>query len=213
LAATFLFSMTGAMVAIRRHYDYIGLFVLALCTGIGGGLLRDGIFIQDGPPAAMRNANYLWAVFGGCLTAAIFQSSVNKLDRLFLFADALGLAAYGVVGLTKALDAGLAIPASIFVGVVNAVGGSVIRDVLVGTEPLVFKPGQLYALASVAGVAIGASLRVGFQLPPIMADSIAIAITFLIRMLSITFNWKSGPILPEPPPPPPPPTDDKGKGI
>ncbi len=95
LAATFLFSMTGAMVAIRRKYDFVGLFVLALCTGIGGGLLRDGLFIQDGPPAAMRSANYLWVVLAGCLTAALFQRSVRKLNRLFLYADALGLAAYG----------------------------------------------------------------------------------------------------------------------
>src|SRR5215472_14814344 len=89
LAATFLFSMTGAMVAIRRHYDFVGLFVLALCTGVGGGLLRDGIFIQDGPPAAMRDANYLWAVLGGCLAAAMFQRRVAKLGTLFLVVDAL----------------------------------------------------------------------------------------------------------------------------
>ena len=62
LGATFLFSITGAMEAIRRHYDPIGLFVLALACGLGGGLLRDGLFIQAGPPAAMRDASYMMAV-------------------------------------------------------------------------------------------------------------------------------------------------------
>ena len=53
LGATFLFSITGAMVAVRRCYDPVGVFVLALASGLGGGLLRDGLFIQSGPPAAL----------------------------------------------------------------------------------------------------------------------------------------------------------------
>ena len=65
LGATFLFSITGAMVAIRRHYDFIGVFVLALACGLGGGLLRDAVFIQTGPPAAMRNGAYIIIVAGG----------------------------------------------------------------------------------------------------------------------------------------------------
>jgi uncharacterized membrane protein YeiH len=56
VGATILFSITGAMVAVRRHYDLIGVFGLALACGLGGGLLRDGLFIQAGPPVAMRDA-------------------------------------------------------------------------------------------------------------------------------------------------------------
>ena len=72
LGATFLFSITGAMVAIRRHYDAIGVFVLALACGLGGGLLRDGLFIQAGPPAAMRNGSYMIAVIVGCVISILF---------------------------------------------------------------------------------------------------------------------------------------------
>jgi uncharacterized membrane protein YeiH len=202
LGATFLFSLTGAMVAIRRHYDWVGLFVLALCSGIGGGLLRDGIFLQEGPPAAMRSAEYLWAVIAGCVAASLFHHRAGKLQKLFLYVDALGLGAYGVVGMGKALAAGLSTPAAIFVGVVNAVGGSVIRDVLVRSEPLLFKPGQFYVLASLIGVCAHSSLERWAKLPPTAADGCAVGITFLIRVLSIRFNWKTGPILPEPAPPP-----------
>lgn len=198
LGATYLFSITGAMVAIRRHYDWVGLFVLALCSGIGGGLLRDGLFIQEGPPAAMRSAGYLWAIAAGCLTAGLFHQGARKLEKLFLFADALGLGAYGVVGMTKALAAGLSVPAATFVGVVNAVGGSVIRDVLVRSEPLLFKPGQFYVLASLIGICSHLALDRWLKLPPPAADFGAITITFLVRVLSIVFNWKTGPILPEP---------------
>src|SRR5213082_1624496 len=153
LGATVLFSITGATVAIRRHYDVIGVFVLALACGLGGGLLRDGLFIQNGPPIAMRHYGYIIAVLAGCLVAIVFSQHVERLSKPFLIFDALGTAAYGVVGASKAFEAGLAIPACVFVGVVNAVGSGLIRDVLVREEPLLFKPGQFYVIASVLGVA------------------------------------------------------------
>ena len=131
LGATVLFSITGAMEAIRRHYDFIGVFVLALACGLGGGLLRDGIFIQDGPPVAMRNWSYIVAVLTGCVIAVLFFRHVERLSKPFLIFDALGTAAYGVVGASKAANADLAVPACIFVGVVNAVASGLIRDVLV----------------------------------------------------------------------------------
>ena len=83
LGATVLFSITGAMVAIRRHYDAVGVFVLALACGLGGGLLRDGLFIQNGPPAAMRDPSYMIAVIVGCVAAILFFKHVERLSRPF----------------------------------------------------------------------------------------------------------------------------------
>src|SRR6187397_1458335 len=108
LGATFLFSVTGAMVAIRRHHDAVGVFVLALACGLGGGLLRDGLFIQAGPPAAMRDGSYIIAVIAGCVVSIFFFKHVERLSKPFLIMDALGTGAYGVVGASTALAAGLA---------------------------------------------------------------------------------------------------------
>jgi uncharacterized membrane protein YeiH len=187
LGATFLFSITGAMVAIRRHYDPIGVFVLAL----GGGLLRDGLFIQTGPPAAMRHWGYMIAVLAGCAVAIVFFRHVERLSKPFLVFDALGTAAYGVVGASKAFEAGLAIPACIFVGVVNAVGSGLIRDVLVREEPLLFKPGQFYVIASMLGVTEFTLLAFVFHAPLIPSAISAIATTFVFRLLAILFDWKT----------------------
>ena len=88
--ATVVFSITGAMVALRRNYDSVGLFVLAMVCGLGGGLLRDGLFIQAGPPAAMRNAGYMIAVAVGCLAAILFFPHAERLSRPFLILDASG---------------------------------------------------------------------------------------------------------------------------
>lgn len=202
LAATFLFSITGAMAGIRRHYDFIGIFVLALCCGLGGGLLRDGIFIQNGPPAAMKDGSYMMAVIAGCAAAWLFFKHVERLSKPFLLFDALGTGAYGVVGATKSFEAGLSVPACVFVGVVNAVGSGLIRDVLVREEPLMLKPGQYYVIASLLGLCAFALLTRFFHVPLIPAAATAIAISFIIRLLAIFFNWKTGPVLrPQPGPP------------
>ncbi len=204
LGATVLFSITGAIVAIRRHYDIIGVFVLALASGLGGGLLRDGLFIQNGPPAAMRNGSYMIAVIVGCLVAILlFKHSEHlpkKLTRPFLIIDALGTGAYGVVGASKSYEAGLAIPACIFVGVVNAVGSGLIRDVLVREEPLMFRPGQFYIIASLLGVSGFMLLALFFRFPLVPSAISAIAITFVFRLLAIFFDWKTRSVLPPPGP-------------
>lgn len=195
LGATFLFSITGAMVAIRRHYDVIGIFVLALACGLGGGLLRDGVFIQNGPPAAMRHGGYMIAVLAGCVVAVLFFKHVERLSKPFLIIDALATGAYGVVGASKAFEAGLAVPACIFVGVVNAVGSGLIRDVLVREEPLMLKPGQFYTIASVLGVAGFTLLTHYFRAPIVASAMAAIAITFVFRLLAIFFDWKTRSVL------------------
>ena len=199
LAATFLFSMTGAIAAIRRHYDPVGLFVLALASGLGGGLLRDGLFLQTGPPAAMRESSYMFAVLAGCVVAWLFFKHVERLSKPFLIFDALGTGAYGVVGASKAFEVGLEIPACIFVGVVNAVGSGLIRDVLVRDEPLLLKPGQFYVIASLLGVTGFAVLAAYFRVSLVPSAISAIVITFVLRMLAIAFDWRTKPILREPP--------------
>ena len=84
-----------------------------------------------------------------------------------------------------------AIPACIFAGVVNAVGSGLIRNVLVREEPLMFKPGQFYVIASVFGVAGFTLLAFVFHAPLIPSAILAIATTFVFRLLAILFDWKT----------------------
>lgn len=199
LGATFLFSITGAMVAIRRHYDFIGLFVLALACGLGGGLLRDGIFIQNGPPAAMLDGSYLIAALAGCIVAGFCYKQVERLSKPFLIFDSLGTGAYGVVGASKALEAHLSIPACIFVGVINAAGSGLIRDILVREEPLMLKPGQYYVIASFLGVCGFALFTRYLYLPLIPSAIVAIVITFVLRLLALQFDWRTKAVMRPPP--------------
>jgi uncharacterized membrane protein YeiH len=191
LGATFLYALTGALVAIRRQYDIVGLFVLALVTGLGGGLIRDSIFIQGGPPLAMKDERYLYAVLAGCLVAAGFSRRMDRLQKVFLLADALGLGAYAVVGVEKSLGAGLSVVAAIMVGVINASGGGLLRDVLVREEPLLFKPGQMYVLAALVGACLFSWLVVRHDWLFREAALAAVGGTFVFRLLAIVFNWKT----------------------
>ena len=199
LGATFLFGITGALVAIDRGYDVIGLFAIAFATGVGGGLIRDGIFIQKGPPFVTTGQGYIVVILASCVTAFLFRLRLRRLNRTIAILEALGLGAYAVVGVDKSFAAGLSVEASLVVGTINAVGGGLLRDVLVRDEPLLFKPGQFQALIAAAGCGTFALLRLQFELKDTTAAYITIALTFIVRMLAIRFNWKTEALRPREP--------------
>lgn len=203
LAATLLFGLTGGLAALKRGYDVIGLFALVFVTAVGGGLIRDGIFIQQGPPAATTHSGYILVVILACLISVLFRGHIVRFNKIIAWIDALGLGAYAVVGVQKSLNAGLTEDSAILVGVINAAGGGLLRDILVRDEPLLLKPGQFYVLAAIAGSMLFAFLAVQFKMEATKAAGIAIGTTFVLRVLAIQFNWKSHSIWQEPPDPPP----------
>jgi uncharacterized membrane protein YeiH len=194
LCATFIFGITGALVALRRGYDIVGLFALAFVTGVGGGLLRDGLFIQQGPPAVTTDSRYIVVILLAGLVGLFFHGWVKRLTRGIALLDALGLGAYAVVGVEKSISAGLSIAAAVLVGVINAVGGGLLRDLLVRDEPLLLKPGQFYALAAFAGSLLFVLLTAYFRMPAPRAGIVTVAATFAVRILAIQFNWRTPPL-------------------
>jgi uncharacterized membrane protein YeiH len=205
LAATLMFGLTGGVAALKRGYDVIGLFALTFVTAVGGGLIRDGIFIQQGPPAVTTDSRYILVVALAGLVSVLFRNHIIRFNQVIAWLDALGLGAYAVVGVEKSLHAGLSVAAAIVVGVINASGGGLLRDVLVRDEPLLFKPGQFYSLAAFAGCLLFTALVVKFEVDPTRAALVAIAVTFVFRVLAIQFNWKSPPLWQPPGAPTPPP--------
>lgn len=194
LAATFLFGLTGALAALKRGYDWIGLLALAFATAVGGGLLRDGIFISQGPPVVTKDSRYVLVIVAAAGVVFVLREHVIRFNRVIAWLDALGLGAYSVVGIQKALGAELSIAAAILVGVVNAVGGGLLRDVLVREEPLFFKPGQFYVLAVLLGCVVFVTLALQLRMEAMPAALIAIGVTFLFRVLAIRYNWKTNPV-------------------
>src|SRR5262245_717778 len=149
VGAVFFFALTGALAARRRSYDIIGVFVLAFATGLGGGVIRDSLLRGTGPVVALTDPHMMMAVLLATFLGW-FQIStrIENFNRAVAVLDAIGLGAFAVVGTNKALKLDLHWLAAIFVGVVNAVGGGLLRDLLTRTEPLLLKPGQFYAMAA-----------------------------------------------------------------
>jgi uncharacterized membrane protein YeiH len=193
LLATAAFALTGALAAVRRRYDIVGVFFLALISGLGGGLLRDGLFIQSGPPAAFLDARYLQIVAIAALCGVLLRERVQRFGRMIAILDALGLGAYAAFGTQKALGANLAVPAALLVGVLNAAGGGILRDILVREEPLVFKPGQFYVLVAFLGSVVFVVAAQLFDLDAQPAAFLAIVVTFAMRLLSLRFDWRTTP--------------------
>ncbi len=144
-AGTFVFALSGAFKGVRRGLDYLGITVLAVLTGVGGGIVRD-VLLGATPPAVFRDERYL---------AVLFGRTISKTWNRVMLADAIGLGLFAAMGAAKGASFGLGPLGTIFCGALTAVGGGVIRDVLVGDRPAVLYKGY-YATAAI----IGASLLV-----------------------------------------------------
>jgi uncharacterized membrane protein YeiH len=191
LTAVFLFAVTGALLAIENRYDVVGVFVLALLSAVGGGLVRDVFFLAQGPPLVLRDERYLYVVGLATVVCLIVGAHLNRFKQVFLLADALALGIYAVVGTQRGLDFGLHFVPAGFVGLANAIGGGVLRDLLTGKETLLFKPGEFYILAAVVGVTVFLALLLLMSVSAQEAAGWSIGTTFLLRLAAVTFNWKT----------------------
>lgn len=147
--SVFIGALVGALVARRLRYDFMGHWALALVSGLGGGITRD-VLIQEGPPLALTEPPYLPAVLIAALVSALFGTHLDRFPRTILVIDAISISNFAVVGSVRAINVGLDTWATILLGVITAVGGGIIRQVLVGETPTVFKRSELYALAALA---------------------------------------------------------------
>ncbi|OFW56544.1 MAG: hypothetical protein A2V52_07515 [Actinobacteria bacterium RBG_19FT_COMBO_54_7] len=193
LIAVFLFAMTGAIVAYRKGYDYVGLFILALSVGAGGGIIRDSIFLNE-VPLFITDWRYLAVILCACALVIIGRERIMRANLLFVLADGLGLGLYAVVGAQKGINAGFSVLAAALIGLINAVGGGLLRDLFSAEEPyLVQAGGQLYSLAAVLGVSTFLAVGVGAKLNAQASAFIAIGVAFAARIVFIFFDIRSSP--------------------
>ncbi len=201
LLAYFTFGVTGALAGLRRGYDVIGVFFLAAITAGGGGLIRDGLLISGGPASILTDGRYLVVILVASILTHLFHRFVDRLNRAIAVIDALGLGAFAVHGVQNSLEAGLSVPAAILGGTITAVGGGLLRDILVREEPLLFKPGQFYALVAIGGSVMYVALCRWGWASPNRAALWTIVTVFAIRMLAIRFNWRTSALYRAPQPP------------
>ena len=201
--AHFAFGVTGALAGLRRGYDFIGVSMLAMITAGGGGLIRDGLLISRGPALILTDTDLLYVAFVAALLTLAFREQIEKMTRPIAVIDAIGLGAFAVYGVDRSLDAGLSVPAAIISGTLTAVGGGLLRDVLVREEPLLFKPGQFYAFVAIGGCCLYLGLLRMDLATTNQAALVTIVLVFTTRMLAIRFNWRTSALYLPPASPPP----------
>ncbi|MCC7022291.1 MAG: TRIC cation channel family protein [Thermomicrobiales bacterium] len=192
--ATFIWAITGALLAARRQYDIAGIAVLAFVSATGGGLLRDGIFLQIAPPLVLRTWVYMALVVAAASAVHVAGGHIQRIplfDRTIAIVDALGIGGFAVTGVQLSLLAGLGPPAAAFVGVVNAVGGGMLRDLFLQREPGIFKPGPPVALAALAGAILYLALTLGLEMGGALAGLISVIAVFLIRVSALRYGWRT----------------------
>jgi len=180
-----VFAVTGALVASRSQMDVFGFALLGTVTGIGGGTVRD--LLLDRPVFWVQDPTSV-VVCVVVATVVFFTAHVPESRyRLLLWLDAVGLAAVSVRGAEIALGAGTGAVVAVVMGVITAVFGGIIRDMLAGESPLILRR-DVYVTAALAGavVYVGA---IGAGLEPTLSGGIAFTAAFVIRGLAIRYRW------------------------
>jgi uncharacterized membrane protein YeiH len=182
-----VFAVSGALVAVRRDLDVVGVLVLATVTGLGGGWIRD-VLIGDTPPDSLEDWRYLLVPVGAGIATFFFHPALARMDRLVNVFDAFGLGLFAVAGALKAAEHGLGPVPAALLGMVTCIGGGLIRDVLTGRVPAVLMRSELYAVPATAGSAIAAA---GFELdaPTTLVAVPAAVLTIGWRLLAIRRGW------------------------
>ncbi|MFV0457982.1 MAG: trimeric intracellular cation channel family protein [Actinomycetales bacterium] len=145
-------ALIGGAVARARNFDAVGFVILAITCGLGGGMLRD-VMLGVGFPVALTDPAYLAAAMAGAAVAYLLDLEGRWTRRALTVADALAVGCWSATGAAKALGVGLDWLPAIVLGVVTAVGGGMIRDVLINEVPAVFGGNPLYATLSAVGSA------------------------------------------------------------
>ncbi len=189
-------AMAGTLAAVRDasyKYDLVGVFGLSLAAALGGGILRD-IILQKGPPLAFTDYRYLPIALMGVLLALVFTARIGRnIQQAIVVIDAASLGFFAVAGSIRALAAGLKPLASLFLGLIAAVGGGALRDVLSGKAPQIFESGEIYAIAAMVGSAIFLGCD-ALKLARPVSTFIGVVSTFGFRILAIRFHWRTRPI-------------------
>jgi len=186
LFGTMAFAVTGAFKAIEHKSDFVGIVLLATITGVAGGTIRDVVMGRF--PNSITDPTYVVITVASGVSIFFLYSRLKKHWNLFLKFDAFGLGIFTIIGGTFAYNFfGLNFLAIVFSGILTAVGGGILRDVIVNQVPIVFVK-ELYVTASFVGIFVFYFiLYFGGQL--YLATILGIIIATGVRLTAMKFNW------------------------
>ncbi|TWE09370.1 trimeric intracellular cation channel family protein [Rudaeicoccus suwonensis] len=188
VAGIAVFAASGALLGVRRRLDLFGIWVVAVLTGVGGGVMRD-VFLGVNPPTALQD----WRLIGMASLSAIaiffFHPQFSALRRSVLILDALGMGLFASTGALTAVHHHTSGFAAVLIGITTAVGGGVLRDVLVNEVPLLVQQRDLYAVPAMTGATVVVLLQHGGA-----ADGLTLIVGTLLasglRLVAVRQRWR-----------------------
>ena len=194
MMGTVAFAVSGAMVGIEKRMDIFGIVVLALLTAVGGGMVRD-VLAGVTPPAALCNiTDFMLAIVTAAVVSMVYTlwSISHRGKHLILTVynifDSIGLASFTITGMITGLSVqgGNPFVLPILLGVITAVGGGILRDLMAQRMPAVLYK-AIYAVASLPG-ALAASVFLPYLGITGMAW-LCFAVVIVLRFGALQFGW------------------------
>jgi uncharacterized membrane protein YeiH len=181
-AGVFVFAVSGAITASRKQLDIVGFVFVASVTGIGGGTLRDLVLGRD-PVFWIATPAYLYVTTAAAVLVYFTAHLVERRYTVLLWADAIGLALFCVLGARIALLTGTGPAVAVLMGVMTATMGGLIRDVVCNEQPLILAR-EIYASAAALGAGVTVAM-LAFDLPAIAAEAAGIVTALVARGAAI----------------------------
>lgn len=186
LAGTFAFALSGAAAARKRHLDWFGIMAVAFAVACGGGVIRD-LCIGAVPPAGLADWRYLCVALCAAWMTILAHPLVERLANPVALFDCLGLGLFAVTGAQKALAFGHNAEVAVLLGMVTAVGGGMMRDILLNRVPQILQR-EIYASAALLGASIEvAGERLGWDSG--LRTWAALLACCTLRYLSLRYQW------------------------
>lgn len=186
LSGTFAFAISGALAARQNKLDAFGVVTLAYLTACGGGLVRD-VSIGALPPAGIADWRYIALSLLAAVLVMGASQWVRKLSNPVLLFDAAGLSFFAVFGAHKVLAQGYGVEPAILLGMISAVGGGALRDIILRRTPIILRK-EIYATAALVAATIQTLGEVRGW-PPHWVPWVAIALCFGLRYLAVRNQW------------------------
>lgn len=179
-------AIAGTLLAQHKGFDIAGCILVSMANAIGGGTLRD-MMLNRHPLFWMTDLNYIIVITITSLILQIFFHLYHKIDTAVKFFDAIGLAAFSVIGLKVAISQGVVPVIAILMAVCTAIVGGLIRDIICNEIPLVLQK-EVYITASVIGSCCY-FLMAGLGIDAGVNDLLTLGIIFFVRVLALVFDW------------------------
>jgi len=182
-----VFASSGVTVGVRKGFDLFGIATMGVLTGVGGGVLRD-VLLDIMPPQSIQHWPNITVALIAVAIATPFARLVMRMNRAVLILDAIGMGFFATSGAAIAVDNGASWFAAGIIGMLTAIAGGMLRDVIAREVPYVMGPDDLYAIPAMLGAAT--YVAIDYFGPQWVGLAVGTALATLLRLAALAFHWR-----------------------